>query len=231
MNPIVLLWLFACTEIERPILWEGYVFLQGDEGMVPLEDATVSLLDQHGALLQTGLVPTGRPSHYQQFTMEYTWLDTPVFMRIENADSFPLLWNGTSPSMASTWLPGGLFALEKDFGTKFFQTFAETVEVDLVDGVHLWGEPLRREEWIDVDIRLFDEQQDYTVYTFSQLPNGLISTSTETGIDWFFAWNLPSHPLTLSITTANGEVIETTYTPSDGDILSALYYALPTNED
>jgi len=205
--------------------------MQSEEGMVPLEEATTSLLNQQGALLQKGLVPTGRPSHYQQFTMEEAWLEAPVSMRVENVDSFPLLWNGVSPSMASTWLPGGLFALEKDFGTTFFQTFAETVEVELGEGVHLWGEPLRPEEWIDVDIRLFDEQQDYTVYTFSQLPNGLISTSTETGIDWFFAWNLPTNPLTLSITTVTGEVIETTYTPSDGDILSALYYALPTNED
>ena len=65
---------------------------------------------------------------------------------------------------------------------------------------------------------------------FSQLPNGLISTNVDTGIDWFFAWNLPSTPLTLQIDTPDGSTITTVYHPQEGDILSALYYALPTEE-
>ena len=87
-----------------------------------------------------------------------------------------------------------------------------------------------QEEWIDVEISIFDTEQEYPVYTFSQLSNGLISTNVDTGIDWFFAWNLPPVPLTLQIDTPDGSTITTVYHPQEGDILSALYYALPQEE-
>jgi hypothetical protein len=220
----------ACTLQDPQIYWEGYLFQQSAEGMVPLEDATIEVLNEAGEFLTDGSVPDGRPSHYQRVTMETEWLNQPLGLRVGNTNSMAMVWTGQSPSKDATWLPGGLFALDESFGTEFLNSFATTVDVPLEGPVHLWGEPFHSEEWIDVIIVLFDDEQEYPVYTFSQLSNGLISTSIDTGIDWFFAWNLPAKPLTLQITLQTGDVVQTQYAPQDGDILSALYYALPQED-
>ena len=222
--------MFACTSEESPIYWEGYLFQQSEEGMIPLEDATIEALNESGEFLTDGSIPTGRPSHYQRLIMESEWLNQPIGLRVSSPNSMTMVWTGQSPSKDATWLPGGLFSLNDSFGYDFLNSFASTVDVTLEGSVHLWGEPFYPEEWVDVSIVLFDTEQEYPVYTFSQLSNGLISTSIDTGIDWFFAWNLPAKPLTLQVTLETGEVIQTQYAPQDGDILSALYYALPQED-
>ncbi len=222
--------LFACVQPESTTVWEGYLFQQSAEGMVPLVDARSELLSVEGDLLEVGMVPNGRPSHYHRFTIDEDIQDATIAVRISSDESHSVLWSGSAPTATSTWLPGGLFALETEFGNAFLESFASTVEVELTGSIHLWGEPFRSEEWIDIQISLYDDAQEYPVYTFSQLPNGLISTSVEEGIDWFFAWNLPASPLTLRVELDSGAVVETQYSPQEGDILSALYYALPELE-
>ena len=222
--------LLSCTSTEESILWEGYLFEQSTDGVVPLEDSFLEIIDETGSTIAEGDTPTGRPSHYQRLTLTPDLLEKPVELRVSSPTTIPILWSGESPSKSATWLAGGLFAIERDFGLDFLNTFATTVDQELTGTVHLWGEPFRPEEWIDVEISIFDADQEYPIYTFSQLPNGLISTNVETGIDWFFAWNLPSRPLTLQIDTLDGSTITTMYHPQEGDILSALYYALPLQE-
>ena len=222
--------LLACSQPESITVWEGYLFQQSAEGMVPLTDAYSELLSADGEFLQVGVVPNGRPSHYHRFTIDEEIQNSTIAIRVSNDDSHSVLWNGLAPTAPSTWLPGGLFALDSEFGNTFLESFASTVDVDLTGSIHLWGEPLRSEEWVGVQISLYDDVQEYPVYTFSQLPNGLISASIEEGIDWFFAWNLPANPLTLRVELDSGTVIETNYSPQEGDILSALYYALPALE-
>ena len=177
-----------------------------------------------------GEVPTGRPSHFQRLTLTPNLLDKPISLRVSSPTTTPILWSGETPSKSGTWLAGGLFSIESTFGMDFLNTFATTVDLDITGSIHLWGEPFRPEEWIGVEVSLYDNEQEYPVYTFSQLPNGLISTNVDTGIDWFFAWNLPAAPLTLQVDTPNGATITTVYHPQEGDILSALYYALPPQE-
>jgi|GEM_PF-6360535 len=230
MTIALLSMMFACTSEETSIFWEGYLFQQSEEGMIALEDATIEILNGSGDFLTSGEIPNGRPSNYQRLAMETEWLNQPIGLRVGSPNSITMLWNGQSPSKDATWLPGGLFALEDSFGNAFLDSFANTVDVPLEGPVHLWGEPFRPEEWINVSIEIFDEDQEYPVYTFSQLSTGLISTSIDTGIDWFFAWNLPAKPLTLQVTLETGAVIQTQYAPQDGDILSALYYALPQED-
>lgn len=222
--------LLGCTSVEGTIFWEGYLFEQSTDGVVPLEDSVLQLLDATGDTIVEGSIPSGRPSHYQQLTLTPELLEQPVELRVFSPTTIPILWSGESPSKSATWLPGGLFAIERIFGLDFLNSFSATVDVELTGTVHLWGEPFRPEEWIDVDITIFDAEQEYPVYTFSQLPNGLISTNVDTGIDWFFAWNLPATPLTLQIDTPDDVTITTVYHPKEGDILSALYYALPAQE-
>jgi len=220
----------GCQSIEQPIVWEGYAFEQTSDGMVPLRGAMVELMDKNGVLIGEGTTPAGRQEHFLRLILEEEMLNQPIELRVSSPTTTPILWNGISPSTSGTWLAGGLFSIEEAFGFEFLNTFADTVDIELTGSIHLWGEPFRSEEWTDVVITLSDEVQDYPIYTFSQLPNGLISTNTESGIDWFFAWNLPATTLFLRIETSDGQMIETIYHPEEGDILSALYYALPPKE-
>ena len=175
-------------------------------------------------------MPTGRPSHYQRLILTPDLLKQPISLRVSSPTTTPILWSGKTPSKSGTWLAGGLFAIESTFGMDFLNTFATTVDLDITGSIHLWGEPFKPEEWIGVEISLYDAEQEYPVYTFSQLSNGLISTNVDSGIDRFFAWNLPASPLTLEVDTPEGATITTVYHPQEGDILSALYYALPLQE-
>ena len=222
--------MFSCTAVDESIVWEGYLFEQSPEGMVALENSSIELIDETGITIVEGETPSGRPSHYQLLTLSPDLLEQPIALRVSNPTTTPLLWSGKSPSKSGSWLAGGLFAIDSAFGMDFLNTFATTVDLEITGSIHLWGEPFIPEEWIGVVISLYDAEQEYPVYTFSQLPNGLISTNVDTGIDWFFAWNLPPSPLTLQIDTPDGETITTVYHPQEGDILSALYYALPPQE-
>ena len=203
------------------------MFEQTSDGMIPLEEAMVELIDESGIFIDTGTTPSGRPNHFKRLILEEDMLSQPIELRISSPTTTSILWNGTTPSVSGTWLPGGLFSIEQNFGFEFLNTFADTVDVELTGSIHLWGEPFRSEEWTDVMISLSDETQEYPIYTFSQLPNGLISTNTDNGIDWFFAWNLPATALYLTVETSDGQVVETIYHPEEGDLISALYYALP----
>ena len=228
--PLLSISLLSCTSVEESILWEGYLFEQSTDGVLPLENSSLELIDSTGTTISEGSIPAGRPSHYQRIVLMPDLLEQPVELRVSSPTTIPILWSGESPSKSATWLAGGLFAIERSFGLDFLNTFATTVDIEPTGPVHLWGEPFRPEEWIDVEISISDTEQEYPVYTFSQLSNGLISTNVDAGIDWFFAWNLPPVPLTLRIDTPDGSTITTVYHPQEGDILSALYYALPQEE-
>ena len=222
--------MFSCTSINEDTIWEGYLYEQSTEGMIPLENSYLELIDKDGILIMEGEIPANRPSHYQRLTLSPELLGQPIALRIGSPTATSILWSGETPNKSGTWLSGGLFAIESTFGMDFLNTFATTVDLDITGSIHLWGEPFIPEEWVGVTITLYDAEQEYPVYTFSQLPNGLISTNIDTGIDWFFAWNLPASPLTLQVDTPDGATITTVYHPQEGDILSALYYALPPKE-
>ena len=132
-----------------------------------------------------GEIPNHRPSHYQRLMLTQMSSGNPSHYEYRVRQPRPSC--GSENWKSGTWLAGGLFAIESAFGMDFLNTFATTVDIDLTGSIHLWGEPFRPEEWVGVEISLYDAEQEYPVYTFSQLSNGLISTNVDTGIDWFFA--------------------------------------------
>ncbi len=221
----------SCVKVHTDDYWEGYLYSQTEDGLVALNNAEAELLSEDGELLETGTVPSGRQNNFLSIPLQEDWLNSPVSLRIGGPNNASILWQGTAPSTNAMWLPGALFAIEDSYLYTFLSSFAEATDTEITGNIHLWGEPYFPEEWTGVSISLTDnEQQTYTVYSFSQLDTGLISTNIEQKIDWFFAWNLPAEPLTLSITTDQGHEKRLQYFPNEGDILSALYVTLPTEE-
>ena len=224
--------LFGCFESSQATFWEGYVYTQTETGLEALPNAFTELYDIEGTLLTTGIVPNGRPSNFNQLILEDGWADQPCTLRVGGDESQTIQWAGRIPTGAATWIPGAVFGIEPSFLNAFFNSFAEPAGVILEDAVHLWGEPLYPTEWIGAEFLLIDiDGTEYPIYPYSQLDTGLISSNTTEKIDWFFAWNLPAKPLILTVSMPDGRSIETTYHPKQGDILSALYYTLPSVEE
>ena len=46
--------LLSCTSAEESILWEGYLFEQSTDGMIPLEDASLEFIDSTGTTISEG---------------------------------------------------------------------------------------------------------------------------------------------------------------------------------
>ena len=222
----------GCLESSQIHFWEGYVYSQTETGLEAMPNAFTELYDTDGNFLTSGLVPNGRPSNFNQIILETEWSNQSCILRVGGENNQTIQWTGQIPSGAATWIPGALFAIEPTYLNDFLNSFAEPAGVVLEDAVHLWGEPLYPNEWIGAEITLMDlEGTEYPIYPYSQLDTGLISSNTSEKIDWFFAWNLPTVPLILTVSMPDGRNTETIYHPKQGDILSALYHTLPTIED
>ena len=225
--------LAGCLDTSQLLVWEGYLYTQTEDGLVAMPNAFTELYGSDGTLLIEGTVPVGRPSNFNQISLEDEWIGQVANLRVGGEGNQTVQWAGRIPNKASTWIPGTLFGVNPEYLMTFLRSFAEPAEVTLEnDGIHLWGEPLEPTSWVDSTITLKDSDgTDYPIYQYSQLDTGLISTNISEKVDWFFAWNLPKRTLTLTVTTPDGQVIDTTYYPQQGDVLSALYYALPLQED
>ena len=232
----------GCTTPTSPIYWEGYVYLQSEDGLTTLENATAQLeafSPEHSLEWSIeGSIPNGRGSNFQRFQLEDEWLERPIQLRVQGEQSASMLWVGETPSTNATWIPGALFTPSIAYANSVFSSIETLLETDSTteqtpgsatdsSGVRLWGKPLHAEEWTDITIQIQDDAQSYPVYPISFTENGELSLDVTAGIQAFFAWDLPSHPLTLSIYRMDSLIIETTYIPEEGDILSAFYYTLP----
>ena len=198
--------------------------------MVPLEDSYLELIDENGTMIMEGEIPAGRPSHYQRLTLTPDVLGEPIALRVSSPTTTPILWSGESPNKSGTWLSGGLFSIESTFGTDFLNTFATTVDIDLTGSIHLWGEPFRPEEWVGVDhLTLRCRTRIPCLYL---LP--VIKWSYQYQCRYWYRLVLCLEPTSLTVNTSgrhpDGTTITTVYHPQEGDILSALYYALPPQE-
>lgn len=222
----------GCLESSQTTFWEGYVYTQTETGLEALPNAFTELYDIDGTLLTTGIVPSGRPSNFNQLLLDEEWSGQPCTLRVGGDDSQVIQWAGRIPTGAATWIPGAIFGIEPTYLDAFLNSFAEPAGVVLNDAVHLWGEPLYPNEWVGAEFLLSDfNGTEYPIYPYSQLDTGLISSNISEKIDWFFAWNLPTEPLILTVSMPDGRSTETIYHPTQGDILSALYHTLPTVED
>ena len=116
---LLLISMFGCTSIDESIIWEGYLYEQSTEGMVPLEDSTLELIDENGTVIMEGEIPTLPP-----FSLPTPHADsrcpreTHRITSIESDNHAHLVvWR--EPRKSGTWLAGGLFAIESTSGMDF----------------------------------------------------------------------------------------------------------------
>ena len=232
---MIFLFLNACLSQTTPsITWNGYVYqqtLEEDDGLALFDNGTVQLMDLSGNVLAQASNPfEGTPS-YWQFDLTQEQLQNEVAIRVSAENTVAMVWRAQTPSTNATWLSGGLLTQEVDYAQTYFDSFtSEITDVDVTDDtvVHLWGQPLIGADWANVTIEVFDgEGESAEVFTFTQLSNGSLTSDTSSGVTWFFAWNLVPGDIEVRVTTELGESASTVYPTQGGDIVSAMFYALP----
>ena len=146
----------------------------------------------------------------------------------------PTVWRGVVPSGTATWLNGVLYAYETAIYDEFFSTIDGLQGVtfsSLVDSEDalLWGEPLYPEDWAGAEISVIDgEGAAAAVLALAYDDSGALLEAAGGPVDLFLAPNLAPGTVTLRVVSSSGSAIETDYPARAGDLLSAVFYALPT---
>lgn len=223
--------IFGCSNSIPPLNWNGYLYLENADGFDPLPNGTMTLYDRNGAFLMDSTQPYSGTAHYHNFALTEDLLGLEISLFIQSPNTYPIVWNGTIPNASSSWLSGALFAPEEIFIQEYFANFDVNDNIQWNDtAVQLWGQPLIPEDWKDIAISVIDGNgETVEVYSFAQVDN-FITNDTSSGIQWFFAWNISPGNIEVTITNlSTNDSVSTTYPTEGGEIISALFYALPEN--
>lgn len=238
--------LFACAELfsadesSETNSWAGYAYqqtLDQESELTQMEEGSIILENIYGEEITRAEQPYEDTPSYWQFQLEKMWLNQETQIRIEgnSETTLPMLWRSKTPTKDANWLSGAFYTQELGFTKSYFSTFLPegmTTDFDDTSVSHLWGQPLIPEDWSEVEIRLYDgNNEEIEVYSYHLLENGAISDNTANGVTWFFAWNIPAGKIRLEIETSAGEFLETMYYSRGGEVLSAHFYALPQEEE
>ena len=247
LAPVLLL--ISCQYLEEvredpvTVRWGGYVYayLADAEEAVFLSELTtdapitapaVELVDLTDSSLQEGTQPYDSSPGYWIF--EEVAVGEEVAIRVSGEGLTPTVWRGVVPSGTATWLNGVLYAYETSIYDEFFSTIDGLQGVtfsSLVDSEDalLWGEPLYPEDWAGTEISVIDgEGAAAAVLALAYDDSGALLEAAGGPVDLFLAPNLAPGTVTLRVVSSSGSAIETDYPARAGDLLSAVFYALPT---
>lgn len=247
---MLLLWtlgLTGCQYLEEQrtlpeaVAWDGYVLAQVsglDETQV-LAEGSVTLVDLDGTELAAAAPIEGFVGYWR---FEEVPVATEVALRLEGTASgsepgaplTPTVWRSRTPSGRASWLTGGLFLRDLAYTEDFLATlegFPGVTVTPLSEGTvaHLWGEPWLPEEWSDVEVSVVGgDGLEGTVLLLVVEEDGTIrEASGEEPVDLFLGLDLAPGTVTLTVETPEGAVAETSWPARGGEVLSAIYYALP----
>jgi len=225
------------------VRWGGYVYayLADAEEAVALSELTaedpitapvVELVDLTDASLLEGSQPYASSPGY--WTFEEAPVGEEVAIRISGEGLTPTVWRGVVPSGTATWLNGVLYAYESTIYDEFFTSIDGAdglIFPSLVDSEHalLWGEPLSPDDWAGAAITVTDgDGASAAVLALAYDESGALLEAGSGPVDLFLSPSLAPGTVTLRVETADGAAVETDYPARAGDLLSAVFYALPT---
>ena len=245
--PIALL-LSGCQYLEEvrtdptEVSWGGYVYayLSESSEAVVLSELSEELAITAPALSMVDLTDTTLLDATQPFTDSpgyWRFDDAPVgeeiAIRVEGDDMTPSVWRGVVPSGTATWLSGALYTYETAIYDEFFASIdgfqgASFASLASSETALLWGEPLTPEDWAGASITVIDgDGVSADVLTLAYDDTGALVDAADGAVDLFLAPGLAPGIVTLEVLTAAGSVATTEYPARAGDLLSAVYYALP----
>lgn len=247
MRTLWILGLTGCQYLEEQrtlpevVAWDGYVLAQvsGLEETQVLASGSVTMLELDGTELATA-VPVEGVAGYWRF--EEVPVATEVALRLEGtasgsdpgAELTPTVWRGLTPSGRASWLTGGLFLRDLAYTEDFLATlegFPGVEVTPLSEGTvaHVWGEPWVPEDWAGAEVSVVGgDGVEGTVLLLVVEEDGTVrEASGDEPVDLFLGLELAPGTVTLTVVSAAGAVAETSWPAEGGELLSAIYYALP----
>jgi len=224
------------VESDSTVSWSGYVLQEfADTEPDVFTNGTLSILTTDGESISDGDQPWEDSPGFWSVDVP---ADTEVAIRIvgdpeAEFPAAPTVWRGNSPPSSGYWFNGSLFVKETSIVDDMLSSISSapgTNATPLSDGTTavLWGEPMEPEEWAGAEIAVTDaDGASGRVRSFVIDDDGALSAAGNGPVDLFISYNLPPGPTTLHVTTAEGVMVETTWPAEAGDLLSAIYYALP----
>ena len=236
----------ACQYLEETrtipsqIAWDGVV-LAVEEGATegtPLSEGSLEIVDLEDSLVAEGTYDGSVAQGYWWATVP---VDTEVALRVAGppggSDSLPELgtwvWRGRTPTGRATWLTGALFARERalvEATLEALDPLMEATPASIYDGevALLWGEPWAPDELAGATMEVEDGAEEvHPVIAVTIGSDGVAADAAGGPVDFFLATDLAPGAIRLRVTTAAGAEVETTWPARGGDVLSAVFYALP----
>ena len=227
------------------VTWGGYVyaylsdaedaaFLTDLTADYPITDPVVELVDLDDSLLIEGTQPFTDSPGYWRF--ESAPVGEEIAIRLSGEGMTSTVWRGQVPGGTATWLTGALYAYESVIYDDYFATldgFGGLSFPSLTDSdsAMLWGEPMSPEDWAGATITVTDGSgAEAPVLALAYDESGALTEAGSGAVDLFLAPNLTPGTVTLSVQAVSGATAETTYPARAGDLLSAVFYALPAEE-
>lgn len=247
---MIALWILSLTgcqylEEQRTqpteVTWDGYVLAQVStlEEVQVLDEGEVTLLDLDGnELMQAVTEDPG--SGYWRF--DEVPVATEVAIRLAGPEGgtellpelTPTVWRTLSPSGRASWLTGGLFLRDLAYTEEFLLTlegFPGTIVTPLAEGTvaHLWGEPWVPEDWVGAEVSVSggDGAAGQVLLLVIEEDGTLRQATEEDPVDLFIGLDLEPGLVTLDVNTPDGRTASTSWPARGGDLVSAIFYALP----
>lgn len=225
----------ASTATTGDVSWSGYVFADPYVSEDLLTGGAFEVLTPDGGCLEggDGACIVGEESSstagYWGVSVPVT---TPVALRLSGDGLAPTLWRTDTPARPAQWLNGGLFtrdlaALEA-FAADLGPPTATAAPLSSSDRAWLWGSALSPEDWAGATLTLVDgDGAAVPVVALSQSDDGAVSLAGDGPIDLFLATDLAPGAVTLTVEAADGRIATETWPAQAGDLVSAVYFALP----
>jgi hypothetical protein len=227
-------WILEEPAVEGGMVsWYGSILdgpYTGDNGV--LSGGEVLAYDLDGELLAQGTEPEADSPGYWKLRVPAT---TPVAIHLAAEGMLPAVWRGTTPGAMGYWYTGALFAFGEEIWLPFFEQFEGQGGVSIEPLDHgvcwLWGAPAEPEAWAAADIEILDgEGQPVTVLAYQLNDEGALEPSTTHAVTYFLAFNLAPGDITVSVQAADGRGFDETWPCWPGEVVSAWFLELPTDD-
>ncbi|MFT5682755.1 MAG: hypothetical protein ACI8RZ_003679 [Myxococcota bacterium] len=246
LSPVM--FLIGCQYLEEvrtdpaEVTWGGYIYayLEGAAEPVflseltadtPVTEPLVELVDLTDTLLIEATQPLEGSPGYWRF--EIAPAGEEVAIRIGGEGMTTTVWRGVVPGGTATWLTGAVYSYETAIYDDFFTSidgFQGISFPSLVDSelAAMWGEPMVPEDWAGASITVTDgEGSTADVLALAYDDTGALIEAGTGAVDLFIAPSLAPGTITLRVEAAGRDAVEEQWPARAGDLISAVFFALP----
>lgn len=223
-----------------PISWGGYVFADPYTSEDLLTGGDFEVLDTRGDCLlgdDGGCITGAESDSTAGYWSVAVPRSTPVALRLQAPGSAPTVWRVTTPRRDAQWLNGGLFtrdlAAVEAFVADLGPPWASAVPLSASAAAWMWGAPLDPAAWVGATLALTDgDGADVPVLALTQADDGAVSVASSTDpVDLLLATDIAPGAVTLTVQAADGREAVEVWPAQAGDLLSAVFLALPSGSD